>query len=122
MTSIRVVLGLSASLDLEVEQMDVKTIFLHGDLDEEIYMEQPEGFKVKGKENYVCKLKKSLIQELMQELNKSFSMKDLGPESLSLCFGKGKPILYGYTNSNMASEFDSQTELVAAVEACKELL
>ena len=47
------VLGLAASLDLEVEQMDVKTAFLHGDLDEEIYMEQPEGFEVKGKENYV---------------------------------------------------------------------
>ncbi|GJX83280.1 putative RNA-directed DNA polymerase [Tanacetum coccineum] len=42
MGSIRVVLGLAASLDLEVEQMDVKTAFLHGDLDKEIYMEQPE--------------------------------------------------------------------------------
>ncbi|GJV49100.1 retrovirus-related pol polyprotein from transposon TNT 1-94 [Tanacetum coccineum] len=41
MGSIRVVLGLAASLDLEVEQMDVKTGFLHGDLDKEIYMEQP---------------------------------------------------------------------------------
>ena len=60
MTSIRTVLGLAASLDLEVEQMDVKTAFLHGDLEEEIYMEQPEGFKERGKENFVCKLKKSL--------------------------------------------------------------
>ena len=60
MPSIRMVLGLAASLDLEVEQMDVKTAFLHGDLDEEIYMEQPEGFEVKGKDNYVWKLKKSL--------------------------------------------------------------
>lgn len=60
MSSIRVVLGLAASLDLEVEQMDVKTAFLHGDLDKEIYMEQPEGFEVTGKENYVCKLNKSL--------------------------------------------------------------
>ena len=44
MTSIRVVLGIASSLDLEIEQMDVKTAFLHGDLEEEIYMEQPEGF------------------------------------------------------------------------------
>jgi hypothetical protein len=60
MSSIRVVLGLAASLDLKIEHMDVKTAFLHGDLEEEIYMEQPEGFKVIGKEDYVCQLKKSL--------------------------------------------------------------
>jgi len=60
MSSIRVVLGLAASLDLEVEQMDVKTAFLHGELEEEIYMEQPKGFAAKGEKNLVCKLKKSL--------------------------------------------------------------
>uniref|UniRef100_A0A2N9FPX7 Integrase catalytic domain-containing protein n=1 Tax=Fagus sylvatica TaxID=28930 RepID=A0A2N9FPX7_FAGSY len=49
-----------ASLDLELEQMDVKTVFLHGDLEEEIYMVQPEGFQAKGKEHKVCRLKKSL--------------------------------------------------------------
>uniref|UniRef100_A0A2N9HLM6 Integrase catalytic domain-containing protein n=1 Tax=Fagus sylvatica TaxID=28930 RepID=A0A2N9HLM6_FAGSY len=60
MSSIRVILGLTASLDLELEQMDVKTVFLHGDLEEEIYMVQPKGFEAKGKEHKVCKLKKSL--------------------------------------------------------------
>eukprot|EP00253_Pinus_taeda_P005574 PITA_05574 len=40
--------------------MDVMTSFLHGDLEEEIYMKQPEGFAVKGKKELVCKLKKSL--------------------------------------------------------------
>ena len=50
MSSIHVILVLATSLDLEVEQMDVKTAFLHGDLDEEISIEQPEGFEVKGKE------------------------------------------------------------------------
>src|SRR4051812_10171315 len=54
------ILGMEASLNSEVEKMDVKTAFLHGDLEEEIYMEQPEGFLVKGKEDFVCKLKKSL--------------------------------------------------------------
>ena len=59
-SSIRVVLGLATSLDLEMEQLDVKTAFLHGDLEEELYMEQPEGFEVVGKENLVCRLKKGL--------------------------------------------------------------
>jgi hypothetical protein len=46
--------------DLELEQLDVKTAFLHGELEEEIYMDQPEGFVVSGKEDLVCKLKRSL--------------------------------------------------------------
>ena len=40
--------------------MDVKTTFLNGDLDEEIYMEQPEGFVILGQQKKVCKLIKSL--------------------------------------------------------------
>ena len=60
MSSIQIVLGLVASLDLELEQLDVRTTFLHGDLKEEIYIDQLEGFKVKGKEHMVCKLTKSL--------------------------------------------------------------
>jgi hypothetical protein len=45
---------------LHLEQLDVKTIFLHGYLEEEIYMQQPQGYEVKGKANLVCRLKKSL--------------------------------------------------------------
>ena len=59
-TSIKVVLALVAHQDLELEQLDVKTAFLHGNLEEEIFMEQPEGFKKPGTENLVCRLKKSL--------------------------------------------------------------
>ena len=46
--------------NLEIHQMDVKTAFLNGDLDEEIYMEQPEGFAVLDQEKKVCRLVKSL--------------------------------------------------------------
>ena len=59
-TSIRLLLFVVVAFDFEVEQMDVKTKFLHRDMEEEIYMKQPEGFVVKGKKELVCMLKKSL--------------------------------------------------------------
>ncbi|WVZ96800.1 hypothetical protein U9M48_042391 [Paspalum notatum var. saurae] len=59
-SSIRALFGIVAMHNLEFEQLDVKTAFLHGDLEEEIYMDQPEGFIVPGKDNFICKLKKSL--------------------------------------------------------------
>jgi hypothetical protein len=59
-SSIRTLLSIVAMHDYELEQLDVKTAFLHGELEEVIYMDQPEGFVVPGKENLVCRLKKSL--------------------------------------------------------------
>ena len=50
MTSIHTILSIVATKDLHLEQLDVKTTFLHGDLDKEIYMAQPQGFKVKSRE------------------------------------------------------------------------
>jgi len=52
-TSIRLLLSIAAAFDFEVEQMDVKITFLHRDMEEEIYMKQPEGFAVKGKKELV---------------------------------------------------------------------
>ena len=59
LVSICVVLALVALLDLELEKLDVKTTFLHGYLDQDIYMEQLEGFVQHHKGRLVCKLKKS---------------------------------------------------------------
>ena len=59
-TSIRMLIAIASLNNMEIHQMDVKTAFLNGELDEEIYMEQPEGFVVQGQENKVCKLVKSL--------------------------------------------------------------
>ena len=58
--SIRVLIALASIHNLVIYQMDVKTAFLNGDLEEEIYMDQPEGCVVPGKEKNVCKLVKSI--------------------------------------------------------------
>ena len=54
------ILTIAALRNFEVHQMDVKTTFLNGELEEEIYMEQLEGFSSPGQEKKVCKLVKSL--------------------------------------------------------------
>jgi hypothetical protein len=59
-TTIRCMLAIGAAMDLEIHQMDVKTAFLNGELEEDIYMDQSQGFVQDGKEHLVCKLKKSL--------------------------------------------------------------
>src|SRR5579859_4934380 len=61
LASIRILLAIAAIHGLEIHQMDVVTAFLAGELEEEIYMEQPEGFMVGTKEDdLVCRLRKSL--------------------------------------------------------------
>ena len=60
--SFRIIIALVAHYDLELHQMNVKTAFLNGDLEENVYMAQPKGFTVKGKENMRCRLKKSIYR------------------------------------------------------------
>lgn len=59
-TTLRMLLGIVAIENLELHQMDVKTAFLNGDLKEEIFMEQPEGFLDSKNPEYICMLKKAL--------------------------------------------------------------
>ncbi|KAH9754237.1 hypothetical protein KPL71_015385 [Citrus sinensis] len=81
-TSIRIILSLVAVYDMHLEQLDVKTAFLHGDLQEEIVMSQPGGFVNTQHPDWVCLLQKSLyglkqsprqwylkFDSYMQELN-----------------------------------------------------
>ena len=58
--SLRLVLTLAATEDMEIHQIDVKTAFLNGDLPQVIYMKQPKGFESPNHPNYACKLQKSL--------------------------------------------------------------
>ena len=59
-SSIRILIALASVYKLFIHQMDVKTKFLNGNLEEEIYMLQPGGCITHGQENKVCKLHKSL--------------------------------------------------------------
>ena len=59
-TSIRMLIALAAVHDLKIHQMDVKTAFLNGEFEEEIYMEQHEGFTVPSKEKKMRRHVKSL--------------------------------------------------------------
>ena len=54
------VISLAASRGWKIHHLDVKTAFLHGELKEEVYVSQPEGFEIKGKEEKVYKLNKAL--------------------------------------------------------------
>ena len=58
--TVRLIIGVAASHGWELHHLDVKTTFLHGDLKEEVYVSQPEGFVIKGKETKVYKLRKAL--------------------------------------------------------------
>jgi hypothetical protein len=60
LASIRMFLSYSCHKNFEVYHMDVKSEFINGDLEEEVYMDQPEGFSLTDNPNYVCKMNKAL--------------------------------------------------------------
>lgn len=80
--SIRILLSVVNQRDWEMQQLDVKTAFLHGDLEESIYMHQPEGYVKKGDEGKLCLLKKSLygLKQSPRQWNNKFDahMSDSG--------------------------------------------
>jgi Reverse transcriptase (RNA-dependent DNA polymerase) len=81
LNSVRVLLSLAANFDWSLHQFDVKNVFLHGDLKEEIYMEIPR-YRYSGSGNKVCKLEKTLY-DLKQSLRAWFgrfcrAMKPMG--------------------------------------------
>ncbi|GKB65165.1 retrovirus-related pol polyprotein from transposon TNT 1-94, partial [Tanacetum coccineum] len=75
----RLVLSIIAAKNLYLEQLDVKTAFLHGDLDEDIYMKQPEGFFSQLRKEKTSCFDMAEIKKLKRQLSQEFEMKDLGP-------------------------------------------
>ena len=58
--SVRLLLSIAAMRSWPLFQLDIKNVFLHCDLAEEVYMEQPPGFVAQGESGLVCKLRRSL--------------------------------------------------------------
>ena len=61
-TSIRSLISITAEMGWKIHQMNVKTAFLNGIIQEEIYIKQPQGFEVHERETHVCRLKKALYE------------------------------------------------------------
>ncbi|GJU71817.1 zinc finger, CCHC-type containing protein [Tanacetum coccineum] len=78
---IRLLIVMASIYNLIIHQLDVKSTFLNGELDEEVYMNQPQGFIMSGNENKMCKLIKSLYG--LKQAPK-FSMKDMGEADVIL--------------------------------------
>jgi hypothetical protein len=60
LNSVRILLSIAVSRSWPLYQLDIKNAFLHGDLQEEVYMDQPPGYVVTGSEHLVCQLRKAL--------------------------------------------------------------
>jgi len=141
-SSIRILIALVVIHKLVIYQMDVKTTFLNGDLEEEIYMTQPKGCVVDGQENKVCKLLKFLYglkqahKQWHEKFNETllvngFSSSDAGrcvytksmnDDHVIICLYVDDMLIFGICNdivfkikSFLASKFDMKDMCEASV-------
>jgi hypothetical protein len=108
-TSIRAVISLAIEMGWNIHQMDVKIAFLNGLIEEEVYIEQPLGFEVHGRESHVCIMKKALygmkqaprawysrIDAYLQQLG--FEKSEADPNLYFIVVGEDPLILLLYVN------------------------
>ncbi|GJX74966.1 retrotransposon protein, putative, ty1-copia subclass [Tanacetum coccineum] len=106
------ILAIAALRNLEIHQMDVKTAFLNGDLEEEIYMNQPEGFIAPGQEGKVCRLVKSLYglkqapKQWHQKFDKCVYVKDTSSGYVILCLYVDDMLIVGSNDKIIRSTKD----------------
>ena len=91
--SIRILLSIAVCLDYGIWQMDVKTAILNGNLEEDIYMQQPEGFVASRKDNLVCKLQKSIYG--LKQASRSWNIRfDQAVKSFGFTQNLDEPCVY----------------------------
>ena len=118
--SIRSLLAFAVQNDLVLHQMDVVTAFLNGKLDEEVYMEQPDGYVVEGKENLVCKLKKS-IYGLKQSPRCWYSVLKEYLESIEFKQSEADPCVYIHRADTMTVIAVYVDDLILMTATMKEM-
>ena len=92
-------LALAAYLDYEIWQMDVKIAFLNGELEEEVYMIQPEGF-ISIDESKVCKLQRSIYG--LKQASRSWNLYfDKVIKMYGFIKNKEEPCIYRWVNNSM---------------------
>ncbi|GKB56543.1 retrovirus-related pol polyprotein from transposon TNT 1-94 [Tanacetum coccineum] len=112
----RLVLSIVAFDDLHLEQLDVKTAFLHGDLDEDIYMTQPDGFRSAGKEENLRAWYKRCDMDHCCYLKKVFEMKDRCSEKHVL----GYVVTVGVTTVEWESRLQKSITIFLDEEPCSD--
>ncbi|KAG8481678.1 hypothetical protein CXB51_026593 [Gossypium anomalum] len=105
--TIRLLVALAVQKQWQIHQLDVKLVFLNGFLDEEIYVEQPEGFKIASREDNVYKLKKALYG-LQQTLGAWYDRIDSYIASLGFERSISEPTLY-------VKKDDDETQLIVSL-------
>jgi hypothetical protein len=126
-TSIRAVISIAAEMGWKIHQMDVKTAFLNGLIQEEVYIEQPLGFEVHERESHVCRLKKALyglkqaprawysrIDAYLQQLG--FEKSEADPNLYYIVVGEDPLILLLYVDDLFI------TGVERLISSCKESL
>ena len=106
--------------DLKLHQIDITTAFLNGDLKDEVYMKQPEGFVVKGQEHLVCKLKRS-IYGLRQSSRCWNSVLDQHLKKLGFVQSVSDPCVYVASEGEMFMIAVHVDDLVLAAKSDKRI-
>jgi histone deacetylase 1/2 len=98
--TIRLILSIAVSRGWSLRQLDVTNAFLHGELEQEVYMYQPPGYKDKTKPNYICKLDKALYG-LKQAPRAWYSQLSRKLEELGFVASKGDTSLFFFSKGNL---------------------
>jgi hypothetical protein len=105
----RILITLAVQMNLTIGHMNVVTACLHGALNETVYMTQPEGFKLKGKEGYISLLHKALYN--LKQASRAWHNK-ISTVLLSLAFKKSVNELCVSTGVGLGAEMCMWTEAV----------